>query len=133
MLKYGGQVERISHKRCYTVLQQKQTKKHFCCDEYHFCFHLFILFVCDSKAKKKGKIYIPKCCAKLLHSTCIYTIKSIDNWLIPVGFFFKGLHVIVSWSTSVLMFCNNVYLPLYSTPLIHIVIEVMREVVIDPY
>lgn len=54
MFKYGGQVERISQKSYYTVLQQK-TKKHSCCDDHHFCFHLFILFVCDSKTKKLEK------------------------------------------------------------------------------
>lgn len=85
MFKYGGQVERISQKSYYTVLQQK-TKKHSCCDDHHFCFHLFILFVCDSKTKKKEKYTYQNVCTKLLCSICI-TLKSMNTQLILVGFF----------------------------------------------
>lgn len=102
MFKYGGQVERISHKSLYyTVLQQKQ-RNVLAVMIYCFCFHLFILFVCDSKTKKKEKYTYTKILYKIIMFYMYYSQKH-EHMINSSGVFFLGVTstwVIVSLRTN---------------------------------
>lgn len=57
MLKYGGQVERISHKRCYTVLQQKQRNIFAVMNIIFVVICLYYLFVIVKPRRKEKYTY----------------------------------------------------------------------------
>lgn len=71
---------------------------------YHFCFHLFILFVCDSKTKKKEKYTYTKILYKIVMLYMYYSQKhehSINSSVFLGGFLgVTSTWVIVSLRTN---------------------------------